>query len=115
MPKKMSKSGTPRSTKRGHRKGSATRVTARKASAARTRTNKARSQRKETNAAGSARKSGSTRAKRIRERREAQELVENVSAPPKRRQPRGPNSKASRNALAKEDKSKVRSGTTRRR
>jgi hypothetical protein len=81
--------------KDSHRKGSATRITARKASAAR--------------AAGSARTSGSTRAKRVRARREAQELVENISPPPKKRERRGPNSKASANAVAKESKSKVRS------
>jgi hypothetical protein len=112
MPKKMSKSGTPRSTKRGRRKGSATRITARKASAARTATNKSPSQRKQTGAAGSSRASGSTRAKRIREREEAQALVENVSPPPKRGQRRGTNSKASANAIEKENKSKVHSGRT---
>jgi hypothetical protein len=110
MAKKMNKDGTPRSNRRGHRNGSATRITARKAGAARTRTNKSPSQRKQTNAAGASRTSGSTRAKRMRERREAQALVEDVSPPPKRRQRRGTNSKASRNGLEKENKSKVRSG-----
>jgi hypothetical protein len=113
MPKKTTKNGAPRSNRRGHRKGSGTRITARKASAAHTRTNKSPSQRKQTNAAGSSRASGSTRAKRIRERREAEALMENVSAPPKRKQRHGTNSKASRNAVAKESKSKVRSRSER--
>jgi hypothetical protein len=84
MPKKMSKSGAPRSTRRGHRKGSATRITARKASAARARVNKTPGQMTEG-------------------------LMENIEHPPHHHTARG-NRRSRRNAHANKAKHTVHTG-----